>query len=216
MLDKCSQGGFEINNDLKILATALYCTRTYSNQDFIFVTNDLAQKAIAKIFFANDQIRSVEVKNDNYTGYLDLVIPEDELTEIYQDLSNNRYNLNTNQYLILRNSDGDIIDKLCWTGEVLRPVKYYNFTSSYFGDVKPKSGDAYQALLMDSLVNNQITLVKGPAGSGKTYLSLAYLLHLLYKHKIDKIIIFCNTVATKGSAKLGYYPGSRDEKLLDS
>ena len=39
---------------------------------------------------------------------------------------------------------------------------------------------------------------------------------LLEKGKISKIIIFCNTVATKGSAKLGYYPGSRDEKLLDS
>jgi predicted ribonuclease YlaK len=34
--------------------------------------------------------------------------------------------------------------------------------------------------------------------------------------KIDKIVIFCNTVATKNSAKLGYYPGTRDEKLLDS
>ena len=34
--------------------------------------------------------------------------------------------------------------------------------------------------------------------------------------RIDKIIIFCNTVATKNSAKLGYLPGTRDEKLLDS
>ena len=39
---------------------------------------------------------------------------------------------------------------------------------------------------------------------------------LLECGKIDKIIIFCNTVATKGSAKLGFYPGSRTEKLLDS
>ena len=59
-------------------------------------------------------------------------------------------------------------------------------------------------------------MVKGPAGSGKTLLSLGYLLHKLEKNKIDKIIIFCNTVATKDSAKLGYYPGTRDEKLLDS
>jgi predicted ribonuclease YlaK len=69
---------------------------------------------------------------------------------------------------------------------------------------------------MDSLMNNQITTLKGPAGTGKTFLSLAYLFHLLEKHKIDKIVIFCNTVATKNSAKLGFYPGSRDEKLLDS
>ena len=59
-------------------------------------------------------------------------------------------------------------------------------------------------------------MIKGPAGSGKTFLSLGYLLHLLDRGKIDKIIVFCNTVATKNSAKLGFYPGTRDEKLLDS
>lgn len=71
-------------------------------------------------------------------------------------------------------------------------------------------------LAADSLSNNKITLIKGPAGTGKTYLSLGFLLHKLERNKIDKIIIFCNTVATKNSAKLGYYPGTRDEKLLDS
>ena len=59
-------------------------------------------------------------------------------------------------------------------------------------------------------------MIKGPAGSGKTFLSLAFLLHKLERGRIDKIIVFCNTVATKNSAKLGYYPGTRDEKLLDS
>ena len=38
---------------------------------------------------------------------------------------------------------------------------------------------------MDSLANNQMTLVKGPAGSGKTMISLSYLFHLLEKHKIE-------------------------------
>ena len=33
---------------------------------------------------------------------------------------------------------------------------------------------------------------------------------------LDRIIVFCNTVATANSAKLGYLPGTRDEKLLDS
>jgi len=71
-------------------------------------------------------------------------------------------------------------------------------------------------LAADSLANNKITMLKGFAGSGKTYLSLGFLLHKLEKGKIDKIIVFCNTVATKNSAKLGFYPGTRDEKLLDS
>ena len=102
------------------------------------------------------------------------------------------------------------------TGETYRPLTYNNFKSDYFGDVKPIKGDIYQALAADSLENNKITLIKGPAGTGKTYLSLGFLLHKLERNKIDKIIVFCNTVATKNSAKLGFYPGTRDEKLLDS
>ena len=70
--------------------------------------------------------------------------------------------------------------------------------------------------MADSFLNNKITMVKGPAGSGKTLLSLGFLLDQLDHGKIDKIIVFCNTVATKDSARLGFYPGSKDEKLLDS
>lgn len=59
-------------------------------------------------------------------------------------------------------------------------------------------------------------MARGPAGSGKSYISLAYLMSEVEHGKLDKIIIFCNTVATANSAKLGFYPGSREEKLLDS
>ena len=45
---------------------------------------------------------------------------------------------------------------------------------------------------------------------------MSYLFSLLEKGKIDKIIIFCNTVAVKNAAKLGFYPGDKNEKLLDS
>lgn len=126
------------------------------------------------------------------------------------------YELLVNEYLVVRNNCGEIVDKLCWNGNEHRHLIYSTFNSTHFGDIKPLKDDVYQAFVADSFVNNKITLVRGPAGSGKTLLSLAYLLNRLEKGKIDKIIIFCNTVATKDSAKLGYYPGTRDEKLLDS
>lgn len=216
MLKNIDAAGLESTNDAKILASALYYERTYAPGNLIFVTNDLAQKHIAELFFDKKRIQSLHLEVDNYTGYKEISFTDDELTELYSDLNNNHFNLRINEYLIVKNENNEIVDKLCWTGEVLRPVKYYTFFSHYLGDVKPKSNDTYQCLLMDSLMNNQITMVKGPAGSGKTFISLAYLFSLLSKHKIDKIIIFCNTVATKGAAKLGFYPGSRDEKLLDS
>ena len=83
-----------------------------------------------------------------------------------------------------------------------------------FGKIKPK--DIYQTIAMDSMLYNSITVIRGPAGTGKSLLSLGCLFDRMEKGKIDKIVIFCNTVATQGSAKLGYYPGSKNEKLLDS
>lgn len=216
MLNPIEKTGIEVNNDAKILATALHYERSLAPHEMIFVSNDIAQKAIALLFFDESQIESIQIIEDNYTGYLDYTFTNEALENFYSDLSNNSLNLNINQYLIIRDQNGEIIDKMCWTGETFRPVKYYKFFSHYLGEIKPKSGDIYQALAMDSLMSNQITMLKGPAGAGKSILGLSYLFYLLDKHKIDKIIVFCNTVATKGAAKLGYLPGSRDDKLLDS
>ena len=97
-----------------------------------------------------------------------------------------------------------------------RYLRFGDFNSQWFGKVKPYNGDIYQKLLFDSLSNNKITLVKGPPGSGKTMVSLAFLMSKMEHGELDKIIVFCNTVATANSAKLGYYPGDKNSKLLDS
>ena len=139
------------------------------------------------------------------------------MNEFYSNPEENMFDLYVNQYLLIYDKEtGECVDQVCWTGKEYRHLTYGNFRSRHFGEVKPMKGDIYQALAADSLINNKITLIKGPAGSGKTYLSLGYLISKLEHGRIDKIIVFCNTVATKNSAKMGYYPGTRDEKLLDS
>ena len=139
------------------------------------------------------------------------------MAEFYSNPLNNYFNLLINQYLVIINDKtNEPVDIVCWTGHDYRRLKFLNCESKWFGKVKPKTGDLQQQMVLDSFANNKLTLVKGPAGSGKTFLSLASLFHMLEKGKIDKIVVFCNTVATKNSAKLGYYPGTRNEKLLDS
>lgn len=96
---------------------------------------------------------------------------------------------------------------------------YKNFNnktldSKALGKIKPK--DEYQSCLIDSLTNNQMTMVSGKAGSGKSLLSLAYSLNMIENGKYDKLIIFSNPVGSRNSAKLGFYPGTRLEKILDS
>lgn len=204
----------ELNNDAKILASALTYNKT---QEVIFVTNDLCLKSLARIFFDSDHIYSVPEETDDYCGYKEAFPTEEEMIQLYSNINSNIYDLKVNEYLLVHDvQTKEVVDRLCWTGEGYRHLDYNNFSSNYFGDVKPYKGDVYQALLADSLSNNKITLVRGPGGAGKTYLSLGFLLHKLERNKIDKIIVFCNTVATMNSAKLGFYPGTRDEKLLDS
>lgn len=207
---------FELTPDMKILASAIaYATINNIEDKIVFVTNDLALKQIAKQFIAH--VDSVpEEDEDNYVGYLEVTMTDEEMNYFYMNMDMNLYNLCINQYLVIYNTEGEVIDRLCWTGTTHRNLNYDNFNSRWFGKVRPYQGDVYQQLAADSLSRNQITMIKGPAGSGKTYLALGFLMYKLEAGDIDKIIVFCNTVATKNSAKLGYYPGTRDEKLLDS
>ena len=205
--------GFTLTNDAKIIACARHFADEHPEDEIIFVTNDTICRHIAKMYFPVEKIES-----DKYTydGYLEVYMNNEEMAEFYANPEANPYNLHINEYLLVYNLEGECVDRLCWTGEEYRHLNYSNFSSKWFGDIRPMKGDVYQSLVADSLTNNKITLIKGPAGSGKTFLSLAYLIHKLERNKIDKIIVFCNTIATKNSAKLGYYPGTRDEKLLDS
>lgn len=207
--------GISMTNDAKIIACGLEYARLNPQSEIVFMTNDLSCKHIAKLFF--DNVQSVkEEYEDIYEGFKIVTLSDDEMTNLYSAPEKNHFDLMINEYLIVKNQEDEIVDRLCWTGEDYRRLNFNSFKSVWFGDVKPMKGDVYQMLAADSLTNNRITMVKGPAGSGKTYLSLGFLMSKLERHQIDKIIVFCNTVATKNSAKLGYYPGTRDEKLLDS
>lgn len=209
------EAGLPETADSKIIICAKYFWKTHLEDNVIFITNDLCCKHLAKVFL-HIPVESYKENTTNYDGYIEIVMDNDEMAEFYSNPTDNKYGLYINQYLLVKNEDDEIVDKLCWTGEEYRHLTYNTFKSNSFGSVKPMKDDVYQALAADSLENNKITLIKGPAGTGKTYLSLGFLLHKLERNKIDKIIVFCNTVATKNSAKLGYYPGTRDEKLLDS
>lgn len=206
-----------INNDTRILASAIFYDKHYHPDETIFITNDISLGSIANLFFGEDSVRWIpEDIVDDYSGYKTVFLNDEEMAEFYSHPNDNPYNVYINQYLIIANTNNEIVDKLLWTGNEYRKISYDNFESQQFGRIKPMSNDVYQQLAADSLCHNKLTMLRGPAGTGKSYLALAYLFNQLEKHKIDKIIVFCNTVAVKGAAKLGYYPGSRTDKLLDS
>jgi predicted ribonuclease YlaK len=197
-----------VGNDSNILACALAYQIAHSEEDFSFITNDLCLKHIARTFINN--VESIEEdKIDDYPGYKDISLNDEELAEFYQTdpTEKNMFNMKVGEYLILRDKDNEIIDLRKWADGGYAFLVTNGFNSNWFGKVNPYKSDVYQKLLFDSLHTNQITMVKGPAGTGKSYISLAYLMTCLERGKIDKIIIFCNTVATANSARLGSIKG---------
>ena len=207
--------GLPLNDDSRIIGAAYTCRK--NGQSVEFFTADLACMMIADTIGIPAHYTEKE-DIDDYTGYIEINFTDEELARFYNiTLSGNKniYDLITNQYIIVK-YNGNITDKYRWAGDHYEQVQFCKAQSKIFGKIVPKDNDIYQQLALDSLANNQITMLRGPAGSGKSYLAFGHMFSLLDQGKIDKIIVFCNTVATKGSAKLGFYPGSRTEKLLDS
>ena len=183
----------------------------------IFVTEDLACKKLAEC--ANLKTEYIRQEQDEeYTGYLTVSLSEKELAKFYVTIlpeNINEYGLLINQYLLIE-FNGEIVDKYRWAETGYEEVSFCTIESMMFGKINPIKGDIYQQLALDSLYHNQVTVLRGKPGSGKSYLALGYLMSQLERGKIDKIVIFCNTIAVRGAAKLGFYPGSKDDKLLDS
>lgn len=198
-------------NDQKIMSAALRYQAEITPDELIFVTNDLCLKHLALNSF--NKVESVEEKLDDYMGYKNVIFTEQDMERFYTSPAND-YDLLTNEYLVIHDEEGEIVDIRRWNGEEFKFLDAKPINSKWFGKISPQ--DIQQKMAIDSLRNNQLTVLRGKAGSGKSLLGLSYLFSQLESYKIDRIFIFCNTVAVKDAARLGFYPGDRNQKLLDS
>ena len=68
-----------------------------------------------------------------------------------------------------------------------------------------------QSVYLNSFINNDIVFGIGPAGTGKTFLSMAFALSSLEKNEVDRIIL-CRPAVEAGE-NLGFLPGDLKEKV---
>lgn len=214
------KAGVQDTPDNLICATAKYVSDIYFENDIpvTFVTDDLCCNLISENVFhlKAETVNEVIGGYEEYTGWKELYLNDEELAYLYSNMTDNRYGVLQNGYLIVKNADDSVIDILKWDGTSFSNVQSKSYKGSTFGTVKPYLGDPYQICALDSLSSNQVTVMKGPAGTGKSYLGLGYLLYKLDKHDIEKIVVFVNPTPTANSAKIGFYPGTRIEKLMES
>lgn len=68
-----------------------------------------------------------------------------------------------------------------------------------------------QKKYVDAMRKNTVTFVIGPAGTGKTYLGMAMAVKYLKERMVGRIIL--TRPAVEAGEKLGYLPGTLDEKV---
>lgn len=183
------------------------------------ISNDKLIKEKCKLY-------GIEVVNLNesyfieHKGFQEKFMTEDELKIVYQNLGVNQFNLKTNEYIIINDDlNGELMDIMRWTGEYLVSLRDgkgklgKGFKTEMFGKFVPR--DEQQIMAVDSILNNQLTCIRGRAGSGKSLIALSTAWYLVEKEGY-RLVIFCNPVKTLNSAELGFYKGDRIDKLMQT
>jgi len=198
-------------NDNRILATAK--DLTLFDDNIIFLTDDLNLLLKAEnLNIPCDKYKNIKTKHI-YSGYSEITMTDEEMAKLYEGGEQN-FNLHTNEYLFIADKDDSLVDKFKWNGEKLVSIPNKTFKSIYLDDFKPK--DVFQLCAMDSIINNDLTVLYGGAGSGKTLIALSYIMQQISSNKNGKVVIAFNPVKLKNNEQLGFYSGNRVEKLIQN
>ncbi len=200
--------GLEYNNDNKICA----CAKLLSEYgELVFITNDICCRTIAENIFGLDVEGAVGTDMDIFKGYKEVFMSDEEMAYFFEHPYENIYGLKINEYLIILNIQKQNVYK--WNGQEYVLVSPTSFKSKNFGTIKPL--DSVQICACDSIENNQITMLYGKAGSGKTLLPMAYASAMMDKEKYNNITFVYSYDTLKGAKDLGYEKGDHVTKLLN-
>lgn len=159
-----------------------------------------------------------QAKTAIYKGYKEVTMTDEEYSSFVNNLdtTDNKFDLLENQYLIIRDEESNFVDKYRWTSDGYKFLNTRSFKSQYWETIKPLPDDPTQACAFDSLYNNDITVLFGRSGCGKTMLSLSYLMSRLQTGKLNKLYIVHTFTPLKNAKTLGFLPGNKEEKIFAS
>jgi len=139
-----------------------------------------------------------------YNGYTIVQLNDDDMAKLYENTLENKFIIN--QYVIIKDKDGKIVDKRRWDGEKLVPLSYTKIK-----DFKPLTWK--QECLCDMLSNKDIPIkiVAGCAGSGKSKIAITFGMHTVAKGIFAKLFVIRHNVSV--GEKNGYLPGDKLQKI---
>jgi phosphate starvation-inducible protein PhoH len=80
--------------------------------------------------------------------------------------------------------------------------------------IKVKCFNEKQKQLKQLIEDNQIIMVSGPSGVGKTFFTLMMALHLMKTEPVYKQLTLIKSVTVIKGEELGFLPGDKNEKIL--
>lgn len=152
----------------------------------------------------------------DYKGYIDVQFDDEHLARFYnnKEVYAELFELKENEYFLVSDASGEIVDKYCFQNGEMRQVQYHKLGGNFTGAIKPRNPQ--QACLFDMLKDkaSKIKLVTGRFGSGKTIAMTTAALELIERGKFDKIVWVRNNVSVKDAPEIGYLPGTEIDKLM--
>ena len=130
---------------------------------------------------------------------------EEEMAKVEEDIEQMRKHLL--KYNMLNDEDIlDIVKGKQTKADSVKGVLVYSISGR---PIKSRSENQQQ--LIDAYEKNDMVFAVGPAGTGKTYLSIALAVKALKEKAIKKIIL--SRPAVEAGEKLGFLPGDMKEKI---
>ncbi|UUV46951.1 ribonuclease [Bacillus phage vB_BanS-Thrax5] len=183
------------------------------------ITNDRLLKEKCKLY--NIPIQKMDESNfvDN-KGFQETELAEPLYNRLMENPEINHFGLMVNEYVIINNrKDGELLDIAKWTGSMTKSLRDSQgklgakFRTNQFGDFQPF--DEQQIMAVDSIRNNQLTILRGRAGSGKSLITLNTAWRMVEEEGY-KLVMFVNPTPLREAQELGFYKGDRMEKLMQS
>jgi PhoH-like ATPase len=223
---------WEIDNDARIIRTALHLQK---ENDVYFLSKDVYARiraegaGLRKVqdYYADNIAEESEEYNGRsevYTeskNFEELKLGGLEKEKVFKCSEKTgkklkKIKLETNEFLIVRSIDNPDKQTMLarFDGEKIVPLDYVDNNIHPFG-VKPRSvGQRFiQEALLQPAENIPLVILKGPAGTAKTFYSLACGLHQTWKtNKRYRKILVCRPTV-KLDEDIGFLPGTEQSKI---
>lgn len=152
---------------------------------------------------------------DKYLGYEECyAVDGNELIQFYANPKENIFSLRQNEYGLIHDESGNLVDKVKWNGNEYEQLTYKAIKNEFTGKLRPRN--LQQELAFDMLQdsNTTVKLLTGTWGSGKTMLMAATALNYVMGGAYDRLVWIRNNYETRDTNAIGHLPGSFMDKMI--